>query len=83
MTIRICNSCGKILHPLDGYGDPPICSDCYIYYTEDKENCGMPCDPNDACEECEAYWQRMIDEGFWDEEKHCWTDAGMEEMFRP
>ena len=45
--------------------------------TEEQE-CGKPCPPDSACEECEAYWQRMIAEGYWD--GHRWTDKGWREM---
>ena len=30
-----------------------------------ENNCGNPCPPNNPCEECESYWDRMREEGFW------------------
>lgn len=27
--------------------------------------CGNPCPPDNPCEECEGYWDRMRKEGFW------------------
>lgn len=45
---------------------------------EDRE-CGKPCNPSNACEECCEYWARMRIEGYWDD---CdgWTDKAMREM---
>ena len=44
---------------------------------QDEEfNCGEPCSPNAPCDECDNYWQRMVNEGLWDMEQHRWTDKG-------
>jgi len=43
---------------------------------EDHEKCGRPCSPETCCDSCVAYWERMISEGYWDEEHHRWTDKG-------
>lgn len=48
---------------------------------EDQKECGRPCPPNDCCEECETYWQRMRHEGFWKDSKG-WTERGMAEIRR-
>ena len=48
--------------------------------TEDTEECQKPCHPDFGCRECAEYWARMAHEGFWDSEKHCWTDKGFREM---
>jgi len=45
---------------------------------EDLHECGKPCPPTEACEECSPYWNRMIDEGRWDPIKHEWTKKAME-----
>lgn len=42
----------------------------------EESSCGKPCSPNDPCDECAGYWQSMVDQGFWDIEKHRWTDKG-------
>lgn len=44
------------------------------------DGCGQPCPPNNACDECAEYWQRMKEEGFWDAKKNCWTEKGIREM---
>lgn len=38
--------------------------------------CGEPCAPESACDNCAAYWQEMIAKGYWDNERHRWTDKG-------
>jgi hypothetical protein len=50
--------------------------------TDDEEEsaCGKPCDPNRSCDECEPYWQRMVAEGYWNRERHRWTDKGWKEI---
>ena len=45
---------------------------------EDQE-CREPCPSHDPCDECAEYWQRMRDEGYWDD-MHGWMDKGMREM---
>lgn len=47
-----------------------------------EENCQTPCDPDIGCPNCAGYWQRMIDEGFWDDRLHKWTDKGWREMMK-
>ena len=42
--------------------------------------CQQPCDSNVGCDECAGYWQRMIADGYWDQQRHCWTDKGWREM---
>ena len=42
-----------------------------------SEDCENPCHPNSGCEDCEAYWQLMISEGYWDEDAAQWTSEGM------
>jgi len=46
---------------------------------EEEGGCGRPCHPNQACDECAPYWQRMIREGYWDP-RGKWTNKGMREM---
>jgi len=49
---------------------------------EDEEQCGKPCDPNAPCDECTGYWRRMVAGGFWDRERHRWTDKGWASITR-
>ena len=48
----------------------------------EDQHCGNPCEPGDPniCEECEAYWARMVEEGFWRDGE--WTDRGMRDILR-
>lgn len=46
------------------------------------DECGKPCHPDSGCPACADYWQRMINEGFWDERRKLWTDAGFAEILR-
>jgi hypothetical protein len=46
-----------------------------------EEDCGKPCAPNSYCDECNAYWERMRREGYWQDAKG-WTAKGMREMTR-
>jgi len=48
----------------------------------DETECGKPCPPDNPCDECAEYWQRMIHEGYWDKDKHEWTAKGMKEMMK-
>lgn len=48
--------------------------------TEDEESCGNPCHPDQACDECAPYWQRMVAECLWDKERGRWTDAGWRDI---
>ena len=45
----------------------------------DEDECGKPCAPEHACENCMGYWNRMRHEGFWDD-RNGWTAKGMREM---
>ena len=47
---------------------------------EDESSCGQPCDPDQSCDECEPYWQRMVNEGYWNRERHRWTEKGWKEI---
>ena len=46
--------------------------------TDPEIPCGEPCSPYDPCPECEAYWQRMRDEGFW-KDGEGWTEKAQKE----
>ena len=46
----------------------------------EESSCERPCDPDNACDECAEYWQRMIREGYWDKDRHRWTDKGWREI---
>lgn len=46
----------------------------------DECSCGHPCPPDASCEECALYWQRMEDEGLWQNGQ--WTNKGMQEIIR-
>lgn len=47
----------------------------------DREStCQKPCDPDAQCPECEGYWERMQREGYWDMQRHRWTDKGWHEI---
>lgn len=59
-------------------GDPTGLYD----HDEPHPDCGQPCDPNDGCEHCALYWERMVREGLWDRERHRWTEAGWREIVR-
>ena len=47
---------------------------------DDENACGRPCDPDESCEECSIYWDRMENEGYWDRSRHRWTEKGMKEI---
>jgi hypothetical protein len=47
---------------------------------EEESKCGKPCPPTGPCDECAAYWTRMEREGYWDTERHRWTDKGWKEI---
>jgi hypothetical protein len=49
---------------------------------DDESTCRSPCDPGAPCAECAGYWQRMVSEGLWDFEQHCWTDKGWREIIK-
>lgn len=46
----------------------------------ENDHCGKPCPPNSGCPPCDAYWHTMEQQGFWDGERHCWTDKGWQEI---
>ena len=46
---------------------------------EDEPQCGKPCKPQAACEECEGYWHRMRAEGYWVDGAG-WTEKGWREF---
>ena len=48
----------------------------------DEPTCDKPCDPDHACDECAPYWQRMQAEGFWNKQRHRWTDKGWAQITR-
>ena len=45
------------------------------------EQCEGPCQPDDACEKCEAYWNRMRSEGLWIDGEG-WTDKAITEALK-
>ncbi len=47
---------------------------------DEESSCRQPCDPDVGCGECSAYWDRMVDGGFWNREQHRWTDKAWAEM---
>lgn len=49
----------------------------------EEVECQEPCDPDVGCPHCAEYWQRMEHEGFWDRERHRWTDRGWKEILKP
>jgi len=51
-------------------------------HEDDDDICQKPCPPENPCEECAAYWERMKSEGYWDAQRHEWTAAGMREMLK-
>lgn len=58
----------------------PLCLDCNPQDPEPE--CGRPCDPAAAYEECEGYWMRMESEGLWNREGHHWTEKGWNSITR-
>ena len=46
---------------------------------EDLGLCQDPCPPEDPCEACAEYWDRMRKEGFWVDARG-WTCKGIREM---
>ncbi len=48
-------------------------------YTLNREIlCDEPCPPDNPCDECVRYWDRMVREGYWDNKKG-WTDKALKE----
>jgi len=40
--------------------------------------CGNPCPPDNACEDCQEYWDRMRAEGYWVDGEG-WTEKARQE----
>ena len=40
--------------------------------------CGNPCPPDNACEDCQEYWDRMRNEGYWVDGEG-WTEKARQE----
>lgn len=49
---------------------------------DDESQCGKPCSPDNPCDECAGYWQRMVAEGYWNRERHRWTEKGWAQITR-
>ncbi len=50
---------------------------------EEESVCRLPCDSDTGCPECSTtYWQRMVEEGYWDNNEHKWTDKGWKEIVK-
>ena len=47
-----------------------------------ESDCGKPCPPENACDECAGYWDRMVKEGYWSRERHRWTEKGWREIVK-
>lgn len=45
---------------------------------DDDVACGQPCRPEEPCEQCAGYWERMEAEGLW-QPGVGWTDAAVRE----
>lgn len=43
--------------------------------------CGHPCPPSQACNQCAEYWDKMRREGLWDDKKG-WTAKGWNSIIR-
>lgn len=56
----------------------------YVPEIHDEEpECQEPCDPDSGCPHCAEYWQRMEHGGFWDRDRHRWTNRGWREILKP
>lgn len=46
----------------------------------DSDTCLKPCDQifHNSC--CSEYWERMVREGFWNNDEHRWTEKGWKEI---
>lgn len=49
--------------------------------TDQEKECGQPCPPDNPCEECEDYWDRMRREGLWVDGRG-WTDKAVKDWCR-
>ena len=47
---------------------------------DDPVECGRPCPPYSVCEDCDDYWTRMVEEGYWRNGR--WTEKGWKEILR-
>ena len=45
---------------------------------EENNHCGNPCPPDDACENCQEFWDRMRAEGYWVDGEG-WTEKARQE----
>lgn len=43
---------------------------------EDDSECGQPCRYENRCEDCDPYWQRVVDEGLY-APGIGWTEQGL------
>lgn len=72
---------------------PPLCPTCFDSgvasrdprslrvahcHRGEEESCRSPCPYETRCAACEAYWQRMVDEGLW-EPRVGWTSKTFKE----
>ncbi len=51
-------------------------------YEAPRCECERPCPQAFRCDECAAYWDRMIQDGFWDADLDQLTDAGLREAIK-
>ena len=49
---------------------------------DEHHSCENPCDYNLICPLCSDYWDRMVDEGLWNVERHEWTNKGYKEFMK-
>ena len=81
-TIDLLVAYDKALRAYLGAPPPKSVEEVYgpqIDETPENE-CGIPCDPSNPCDECAEYWQRMKAEGYWDGNAHAWTPKGWREI---
>jgi hypothetical protein len=48
---------------------------------DEERECGRPCDPQNVCNECAVYWERMRREGYWVDKKG-WTNKAVREWVK-
>ena len=49
---------------------------------DEHHSCEKPCDYSLICPMCSDYWDRMVDEGFWNVERREWTNKGYKEFMK-
>jgi hypothetical protein len=49
---------------------------------DEEDSCQNPCHPDSGCPNCVGYWQHMINEGYWDQDKKRWTEKGWSSITR-